>query len=254
MSPIEQAVHILTGARRAVALTGAGISVESGIPPFRGQGGLWEKIDPMKYAYIDAFYEDPAKVWKGLFLDMHTLMTGAMPNAGHLGLARLEESGVLQTVITQNVDGLHQKAGSRDVIEFHGSFAVIRCSRCGAEYPSPKIDSAQLPPRCRCGGALRPDVVMFGEQIRPEHLLRAQQVCAQADLMLVVGTSATVEPASYLPVIAKRGGAVIIEINLETTPLTEHGISDFILKGRAGAIMTQLVDGLEQAGAGERKI
>lgn len=244
MTSIERAVRILAGARQVVALTGAGISVESGIPPFRGTGGLWEKIDPMQYACVDAFHQDPAKVWKGLFLDMHILMSAASPNAGHAGLCHLERMGILKAVITQNVDGLHQKAGSRDVIEFHGSFAVIRCSRCDAESAAQAVDTAHLPPLCRCGGVLRPDVVLFGEQIRTDHLLRSQQLCARCEVLLVVGTSATVEPAAYLPVIAKRGGAVVIEINPEATPLTEQGISDLTLAGPAGAVMTQLIDGL----------
>jgi NAD-dependent deacetylase len=244
MSQIQDAVQVLSTAVRAVALTGAGISVESGIPPFRGKGGLWEKIDPMRYAHIDAFVQDPAKVWKVLFLDMHTLLAEALPNPGHVGIYRLEQMGILKTVITQNVDGLHQKAGSRDVIEFHGTFAVIRCTQCGETCDGVAIVPDHLPPRCRCGGILRPDVVLFGEQIGTDNLMRAQVAAAQCDVMLVVGTSATVEPAAYLPVIAKRGGAVIIEINPEATPLSAQGISDLVLLGPAGAVMTQLIDSL----------
>jgi NAD-dependent deacetylase len=238
--PIQQAALLLVNARRAIALTGAGISVESGISPFRGKGGLWEKIDPMKYAHIDAYESDPAGVWRVLFLGLQAALAKARPNDGHSGLYHLEAMGIVRTVITQNIDGLHQQAGSRDVIEFHGSFVNQRCMTCRQGMASDQIDLAVLPPRCACGGLLRPDVVMFGESIDPSHLQRAQMLAATCDVMLVVGTSATVEPAAYLPIIAKRSGAAIVEINAEKTPLTRQ-TSDVTVLGGAGAIMNELV-------------
>jgi NAD-dependent protein deacetylase/lipoamidase len=241
---IQKAAAILGRSRHTVALTGAGISVESGIPPFRGKGGLWEKFDPMTYAHIDAFEANPAEVWKVLFLHMQHVLEGARPNDGHRGLCELERKGILQAVITQNVDGLHQKAGNRDVIEFHGTFATQRCSRCGRTCASADLALDRLPPRCACGGIWRPDVVMFGELIPFESLQRAQNLAASCDVMLVIGTSATVEPAASLPLIAKHNGARVIEINAEQTPLT-NSISDTTLLGKAGETMRRLVAAVE---------
>ncbi|RJQ70217.1 MAG: NAD-dependent deacylase [Desulfobacteraceae bacterium] len=240
-SLIEQSAQACARARRGVALTGAGISIESGIPPFRGKGGLWEKIDPMKYAHIEALERNPAEVWQVLFLGIADHLTKAAPNAGHKGLHRLEQMGVLQTIITQNVDGLHQAAGSGDVIEFHGTHARLRCMSCHQSALWHTVSLEVIPPRCGCGGFLRPDVVMFGELIDTALLQRSQTLAATCDVMLVVGTSATVEPAAYLPVLAKHNSAFIIEINPEPTPLT-HRISDVTLLGPAGEMMDRLVN------------
>ena len=163
--PTEQAASLLVRSRSAVALTGAGISVESGIPPFRGKGGLWEKLDPMQYAHIDAYERNPAQVWKMLFLGLKTVLQEAKPNDGHYGLFHLEQMGIVHTIVTQNIDGLHQRAGSRDVIELHGTFAVQRCMQCDGRLDSSRLNLDNLPPKCVCGGILRPDVVMFGEMI-----------------------------------------------------------------------------------------
>ena len=240
----KQAALALSRARRAVALTGAGISVESGIPPFRGPGGLWEKYDPMKYAHISAFEQNPAEVWQVLFLGLKQYLENAQPNDAHLGLHRLQQLGILQTVITQNIDGLHQNAGNEDVVEFHGTFARQYCMDCGRPAALRDLNLSSLPPRCRCGGVIRPDVVMFGEAIPFDALRRSQMLAAACDVMLVIGTSATVEPAAHLPVIAKRSGARIIEINAEATPLSRH-VSDITLLGQAGATMRRLLCTLE---------
>jgi NAD-dependent deacetylase len=242
---IYQASQKLAAARYAVALTGAGISVESGIPPFRGKGGVWERYDPMEYAHIDAFLANPEKVWQVFLKELNTLVAAAQPNEAHKGLARLEQLGVLKSVITQNVDGLHQAAGSRDVIEFHGTFARHSCLDCHDQLETRQLDMRHLPPRCHCGGILRPDCVFFGELIPEGHLWRSQQIASQCDVMLVLGTSAVVQPAAHLPVIAKQVGATVIEINPERTPLT-GSISDYLLKGPAGEIVHELVDQVEQ--------
>ena len=242
---IQKAADILAARKNVVALTGAGISVESGIPPFRGAGGLWEKIDPMKYAHIEAFLKNPAEVWEVLIKSMKDVLDRALPNAGHQALARLEQLGVLSTIITQNVDGLHQAAGSTDVIEFHGSFAVQRCMDCKASFDTASLQLDSLPPLCNCGGVLRPDVVFFGELISPNHLKRSQLLAAGCEVMLVIGTSATVEPAAYMPIIAKRSGAVIIEVNPEPTPLTGQ-VTDLALMGKAGEVMSRLVEEVEK--------
>lgn len=241
---IREAARMLARAKRVVALTGAGISVESGIPPFRGKGGLWEKIDPMEFAHIEAFLQHPEKVWRVLIAEMKEVIDRARPNEAHLGLARLEQLERLQTVITQNVDGLHQRAGSTDVIEFHGSFARLRCMNCHRQSETADIDLAQIPPRCACGGILRPECIFFGEAISTRHLVRSRQVSATCDLMLVIGTSATVEPAAYMPVVAKESGAAIIEINREASALTGR-ISDLFLQGNAGGLVMQLFAALE---------
>ena len=241
----ERSLHLaaekLAQARNAVALTGAGISVESGIPPFRGKGGVWERFDPMEYATVDAFMADPEKVWRCFLKDLNGVVAEARPNEAHKGLVRLERLGLLKTIITQNVDGLHQAAGSTDVIEFHGTFAHQRCLDCHRKIETCQVDMEQMPPRCACGGILRPDCIFFGEMIPEGYLYRSQQIAAQCDVMLVLGTSAVVQPAAYLPVIAKQAGATIIEINPQRTPLT-GSISDCLLKGPAGELMRELVD------------
>ena len=242
---IERTADILAEAKYAVALTGAGISVDSGIPPFRGKGGLWEKIDPMKYAHIDAFLEDPETVWNVLIKDMKTVLDKARPNPAHGGLADLEGLGILKTVITQNVDGLHQMAGNRDVIEFHGNFARQRCQRCSQSMATADVDLTRIPPHCECGGVLRPDCIFFGELIPPEALNRSQAVSAACDVMLVIGTSAFVQPAATMPYIAKDNGAVVVEINPEPTPLTAR-ISNIPLMGDAGSILPRLVAAIKR--------
>ncbi len=241
---IQRAAEDLVKARSAAALTGAGISVESGIPPFRGPGGLWEKIDPMEYASIDAFMEDPSRVWRVLLKDMKELLDTARPNPAHQGLARLEKLGLLKTVITQNVDGLHQAAGNTDVIEFHGTFASHRCIQCNRREETSAIDLTRIPPLCRCGGIWRPECVFFGEMIPPLALMRSQQASAGCRVMLVIGTSATVQPAATMPIIAKQAGARIIELNEEETPLTGW-ISDYRIPGKAGEVMYRLVEKVE---------
>jgi NAD-dependent deacetylase len=243
-SLIARAINDLTAARRAVALTGAGISIDSGIPPFRGAGGLWERFDPMEIAHIDAFMRDPALVWKVLVKDLKDVIDAARPNDGHRGLARLEQLGILTSVITQNIDGLHQAAGNTDVIEFHGTFAWQRCILCDRRIETSKVDASRLPPRCACSGILRPDAVFFGEMIPPAALWRSQEAASDCDLMLVVGTSAVVQPAASMPVIAKESGAVVIEINPEPTDLTGR-VSDYLIPGKAADVMNRIVAGLE---------
>jgi NAD-dependent deacetylase len=242
---IKKAATDLAEAKMAAALTGAGISVESGIPPFRGKGGLWEKYDPMEVAHIDSFLQDPTKVWNLLFKDMKELLDKATPSDSHKGLAKLEEFGILKTIITQNVDGLHQMAGNTDVIEFHGNMAWQKCMDCHKRYETQSIDLKQIPPRCSCDGILRPEAVLFGELIPQEALWRSRQVAQDCDVMLVIGTSAVVQPAALMPVVAKDSGAKVIEINPERTPLTDD-ISDYLISGTAGDVMNRIIADLEQ--------
>ncbi len=241
---IKKTARDLAKSKKVIALTGAGVSVESGIPPFRGKGGIWEKIDPMEFAHIDSFMRDPAKVWDILIREMKDVVEKARPNDAHIGLARLEELGILSAIITQNVDGLHQLAGNTDVIEFHGTFALQRCLKCAKKIETAKVSLDEIPPKCECGGILRPDCVFFGEMIPPQHLFRSSKISRECEIMLVVGTSAVVYPASNIPGDAKKSGAKIIEINPENTPLT-GSISDYIIKGNAGKVIKEIVSEVE---------
>ena len=242
---IRRAAEDLAAAGNVAALTGAGISIESGIPPFRGKGGLWERFDPMEFAHIDALMRDPAKVWRVLVKEMKEMLDRAKPNDGHKGLAKLEARDKLKTIITQNIDGLHQAAGNSDVIEFHGSFAWQRCMDCNKKYETRKVDVSEIPPRCECSGILRPDAVFYGEVIPDDAMWRSKQAATDCDLMLVIGTSAVVQPASMMPVIAKNKGAKIVEINPERTPLT-HEISDYLIMGKAGEVMNRIMEAMEK--------
>jgi NAD-dependent deacetylase len=229
----------LRGARRVVALTGAGISAESGIPTFRdAQTGLWARFRPEELATAAAFRRDPQLVWD--WYDWRRgLVAQAAPNAGHRALARLEGLVPAFTLVTQNVDGLHVRAGSKRVIELHGN---IHRSRCFEEdvVVTDGIAAAAGPPRCpRCGGPLRPDVVWFGETLPPQALAEAEAAARGCDLLFSIGTSAAVFPAAQLPVTALRSGAMVVEINKDRTPLT--GVATFSLLGQAGEILPRLL-------------
>ena len=244
-SLLDQAASLIRKARSVVALTGAGISVESGIPAFRGTQGLWEKYDPMEFAHIDALRAHPEKVWR-MLLELQTIVESARPNAAHLCLSQMEKLGQLRAIITQNIDHLHQDAGSRYVIEFHGSGHQMACLSCGERLPRHQVDLSRIPPHCLCGGILKPDVVFFGEPIPWRALIQAQEESKHCDVMMVVGTSAVVAPACDMPYLAKERGARIIEINTEETPLT-HSVTDLFLVGSAGAVLPQLVERLQNS-------
>ncbi|HEY8416129.1 MAG TPA: NAD-dependent deacylase [Thermaerobacter sp.] len=213
----ELARDIVAANRRLVALTGAGISVPSGVPAFRGRDGLWSRYDPEEVAHIEAFRRDPERVWR-MLAELYRVVGAAEPNAAHRALARLEELGYLEVVITQNVDGLHQKAGSREVVELHGSCREMVCLDCGARYGTDAIERVAAWPgrgavRCWCGGVLKPGIVFFGEPLPEYAFLRAWAAVQSADVLLVVGTSAEVEPAASLPGIAMEAGTTVVEIN-----------------------------------------
>jgi NAD-dependent deacetylase len=237
------AAEIATAPKQTIAVTGAGISVPSGIPAFRGMGGLWEKYDPEEYATIDAFHANPGKVWR-MIREFREVIERARPNPAHLALARLEKLGYLRTVITQNVDGLHQAAGNRDVIEFHGNNRWVLCLRCGARLPGAEVVLETLPPRCSCGGVLKPNVVFFGEPIPPEALSRSYAEATRCRVVLVVGTSAQVQPAASIPFVARSAGARIVEVNPERCLP-----SDYCLTGPAEELLPALVSEVEQLAA-----
>ena len=220
---INRAGGLLGGADRVVAFTGAGISADSGIPTYRGAGGLWTQYDPDKYANIDYFRKDPAYYWR-FFRDVrYPLLEAAHPNASHEALVTLEKAGRLQAVITQNIDGLHAEAGSDHVLELHGNTRRFLCEQCDAVHglaPVWELLQSALPPPCPdCGGGLRPDVVLFGERL-PEAVLREAVLQARrADVMLVVGSSLVVQPAAGLPVLTMEHGGRVIIVNVGETPL-----------------------------------
>jgi NAD-dependent deacetylase len=222
-----------------VALTGAGISVESGIPAFRGSQGLWDRYDPAEFAYIEAFLANPKKIWQ-MLLELGDIVAKAQPNLGHLALAQLETMGHLKAIITQNIDALHQQAGNKSVIEFHGNGQRLVCLSCGKFYSQEVVNPNELPPRCTCRGILKPDVVFFGEPIPMEASQRAFQETRACDLMLVIGTSAVVAPASQLPYLAKQQGAIIVEINLERTHLSDT-ISDYVIEASASQALSAIL-------------
>jgi NAD-dependent deacetylase len=219
-------------------LTGAGISVESGIPSFRGAQGMWAKYDPMEYATLHAFMRSPRKVWN-MLSEMVSLCGGAVPNAAHIGLAALEKKGIVRSIITQNVDGLHQAAGSLRVIEYHGNMEELVCVHCWKRYPTRERWTPGAVPLCDCGRILKPNVVLFGEPIPWLAQEQAEEEARTCDVLLVIGTSAQVSPACDIPRIAKKAGAAVVEINPEPTSLT-GSVTDIRLRGSASEVIRAL--------------
>jgi NAD-dependent deacetylase len=234
----DEARSLLAGSRSMVVLTGAGISAESGVPTFRGPGGLWRDYRPEDLATPEAFLSDPRLVWEW-YAWRRERVALARPNAGHEALVELERRSPGFTLITQNVDGLHALAGSRAVLEIHGNLWRTRCLGCGAlrDDRAPTLD--RLPPLCSCGALLRPDVVWFGEAL-PELLLGRSIAAVEAcDLMLVIGTSGLVQPAASFADAALSRGVPVVEINLDPTPLSDR--ATIALRGRSGEILPRLI-------------
>ena len=240
----------LLGSRHAIALTGAGLSVESGIPPFRGPGGIFTKYGEPPMDGYQRFLEDPRKHWeeqlepkKPWAIGLRETLRSAKPNAGHRAFAELERLGCCASVITQNVDDLHNQAGSKSVLEIHGNYFLLRCSECHTRFRDGQIpiDPENLPPLCTsCGGIVKGDTVQFGEPIPPDVLRRCFEEVELADCMIVAGTSATVFPAAQFPSDVLQGGGCVIEVNPEATDLTRA--STHFLKGPAGAVFSRLLD------------
>jgi len=253
--PIARAARDLVESKYAVALTGAGLSTESGIPDFRGPSGIWTKnpeAERRAYQSYQEFLEDPKKWWEERLAGPSLLgdLAKAMPNPGHHALTELEELGILNCVITQNIDALHEKAGTKNLLEYHGSAVKLRCMSCGLRFRRDEFDleklirENQLPPRCpTCQGVIKSDTVGFGEPIPSDVAHQSLEEAWKCDLMLICGTSAVVYPFANLPRIAKqRGAAIIIEVNAEPTPLTEERISDYLIQGKTGEILPSLVE------------
>jgi NAD-dependent deacetylase len=214
----ESIADKLLDAEKIVFVTGAGISQESGIPTFRGKDGLWRKYDAMQLATIDAFYENPKLVWEW-YEERRKNILAAKPNAGHVTIADLEKYKQVR-VLTQNIDGLHQRAGSSQVYELHGSIITIKCTVC--DFKEKIANSfSELPPICKCGNILRPDVVWFGEALPQDVWSEAMMQANSCSVMFVVGTSLAVSPANMLPAYAKQNGAILVEVNPEETPMSK---------------------------------
>jgi len=239
LAVLDEAARALAVARSAVALTGAGISVESGIPDFRSDNGLWRRYPPERYATLSAFMEDPERCWE-MLRAVDALLASAQPNEGHRALASMEQERLIRGVLTQNIDGLHSRAGNRMVVEVHGSCLGLHCVRC--KYRDAKASAPQRGvPRCpRCQAPLKPPVVLFEEGL-PEHAIsQAWRMAQGADLMLVVGCSLVVYPAAGLPAVAAQAGAKLVEVNPEPGAMRGHGALE--LAGPAGEVLPLLLE------------
>ena len=234
----DKAASLVLKSHNAVALTGAGASTESSIPDFRGKNGLWSRYDPIEYGTLGAFRANPEKVW--LMLASLLEVVDAHPNKGHIALGTLEQQGLLAGIITQNIDGLHQKGGSRNVIEFHGALDSFSCLVCGDSYDLAFVKGSAPPPYCSsCNAILKPDIIFFDERISDVVLARTEQMLAPVDLLLVIGTSCQIQPAARIPFIVYNKGGKIIEINRE--PVLKD-IASVTLEGSFAAVMEKLVE------------
>lgn len=240
---LNNAVELIKNAKRILAFTGAGISVESGIPPFRGKNGLWNKYDP-NILDINHFQNEPLKSWKLIKKLLFDSFHAAKPNEAHLGLAQMAQKGYLQSIITQNIDSLHQQAGNKRVYEMHGNSRNLICLDCHHEEPVTPHHLNNLPPRCQlCNGLLKPDFIFFGEAMYQPDTDNSFQEAEKADLLIVIGTTGEVMPASQIPIIAQQNQANIIEINTEETKYTQS-ITDIFLPGKATAVVEAIVSKL----------
>lgn len=240
---IARAAGLISAARCVIAMTGAGMSVASGIPDFRSPGGLWSRHDPEKVASIRSLKNAPATVWKFL-VDADRMMSEASPNAGHFALAQMEKSGNLHAVITQNIDGLHQRAGSERVVEFHGNCSDYYCMECFKPYDRNRVQSSELPVRCpECSGIIRPDLVFFGEPIPSEAHKEAFELAEEADLVIVAGTSGEVVPASLIPPLVQESGGKIVEIN--NRPSAYSSFSDVLIEGQTEVVLPLIAQNID---------
>jgi len=237
MMDYSQLVEKMKSTQCVTVLTGAGVSAESGVPTFRGEAGLWREYRPEQLATPDAFEQDPKLVWEW-YQWRRSLIYNVKPNRGHDVLVKMERKFKDFHLITQNVDGLHYLAGNRNLLELHGNIMRHRCVSCQKKAYADMTEKQEALPHCSCGGLYRPDVVWFGEMLDPDVLNQAFDLSSQSDLFFVIGTSAVVQPAASLPLIAKKGGAYVVEINGDPTPITS--LVDLSLIGRAGEILPQI--------------
>ncbi len=232
---------LIRNSHNLVVFSGAGLSAESGIPTYRGAGGLWSKYDPSKYADIQYFNQDPSYYWRFFKEERYPVIKAARPNKAHEAMVKLEQQGTLFQVITQNIDGLHQEAGQRKVCELHGNTRRIICLECNRGYHMDEIYQGlekTLPPRCSCGGLLKPDVVLFGEPLPQEALNTAWQAARECGTFLVVGSSLVVNPAAQIPLLAKQNGSLLLIINIDATPLDK--MADLVIHCPASEVFMEI--------------
>lgn len=235
----ESIIKNLSSAHTVGVFTGAGISAESNIPTFRGDEGLWSKFKPEELANFDAFMKNPALVWEW-YSARKKIIHDAKPNPGHYALVELEELVSEVVIVTQNIDNLHKRSGSRKVHELHGNIERNYCIKCGTTYRDEVILSGELPPKCsKCGGLVRPDVVWFGEFLPRDEWNASEEAARRSDVFFSLGTSSIVYPAASIPQIAKSSGAFLVEINPESTPLSE--LSDITILGKTGTVLPEIV-------------
>jgi NAD-dependent deacetylase len=242
VNDLERAAQLLGSASFGLAVTGAGVSAESGIPTFRGAGGVWTKYDPIKVSSIESFLADPASYWQ-VSKERGRIALAAKPNPGHVALAELEARGRLKAIVTQNTDGLHQDAGSKHVIELHGSGRTVVCMDCGRREPRADVQErldVEMPPRCQaCGGTLlKPTVVLFGEAMPAAAVQEAYDLAERTDVVLIVGSSLAVYPAADVPLAALRAGARMIVVNAEPTPFDRF--ANVVIHGRSGEVLPEI--------------
>ena len=239
MNNIEIVADLIKKSKYAIGFTGAGISVESGIPPFTGAGGLWNKYDP-KFIELSFFYSNPKKSWEEMRKIFFNSMGTAQPNKAHEVFADMEKKNMLKGIITQNIDGLHQAAGSKNVVEFHGTINTLACIDCNLRYKLTEIDISNDIPRCpSCNGVLKPDFVFYGEGINKNNYDKSLLMANKADLVIIVGTAGQVMPACYLPFTAKSNGAKIIEVNTLESSFTDQ-ITDYYFQTKATEFFGEL--------------
>lgn len=268
---IKQAAKDLVKSKHAIALTGAGMSTESGIPDFRGPKGIWttnKKAEAEAYKMYGLFLKEPKAYWveisgpQRIYRRFYEEIRKAKPNPGHHALVELERWGILKCVITQNIDGLHIKAGNKRVLEYHGSIYKLRCTSCGSRFGVEEVSLDELPPLCKCGGVLKYDVIHFKEPIPLDVREESEREALRCDLMLICGTSAGVYPFADLPIMARFGSGrsflglcvngpktnvKIIEVNAEPTPLTQEGVSDYLIEGKTGEVLPKIVEEVRKA-------
>jgi NAD-dependent deacetylase len=233
----QELVERLARANNVVAFTGAGVSAESGVPTFRGPDGIWAKFNPAELASMEAFMRNPTLVWEW-YAHRRTIIGSVRPNPGHVALAMMESLFSNMTIITQNIDNLHRRAGSRRIFELHGNIERSYCMQCRTPFPDVNTPPKGSVPLCSCGGTIRPDVVWFGEMLPEEAWESAVSATQETEVFLSIGTSAIVYPAASLPMMAKRSGALLVEINPDPTSLTDS--ADWFLQGPSGELLPEL--------------
>jgi len=241
---IQKAVDLIIDSKFAIVYTGAGISVESGIPPFRGENGLWSKYDP-NILELNYFHANPDEAWKVIKEIFYDFFGDAKPNAAHYAIAELEKLNLIKAVVTQNIDNLHYDAGSNEVYEFHGNSRMLICTTCETKLPASEVDLSKNPLCGSCGRVLKPDFIFFGEGIPEAAYSKSVEAAQKADLVIIIGSTGEVYPAASIPPYAKETGARVIEVNPDKSLFTDS-ITDLFLKGTATEIMNKILIGIKQ--------